>query len=89
MALVSKALRKTEFTELIIFASFGIVRFSKFGIFLEKLIIFEFAKKFANKSSEISLGQNPCFWVQKPLILEKIIIKTFSYYTVYQELWPL
>jgi len=31
----TKAMRKSEFSELFIFASFGIVRLSKFGIFLE------------------------------------------------------
>ncbi len=50
----SKALRQTEISELFVFASFGNVRFSKFGNFLEKTGIFKLAE-FSRKSSEKSL----------------------------------
>ncbi len=39
-----KALLKMDFSKLFIFTSFGNVWFSKFGNFLEKLIIFKVAK---------------------------------------------
>jgi len=38
------ALRKTEFSELFVFASFGIVWFLKFGNFLEISGLFELGK---------------------------------------------
>jgi len=44
-----KAMRKTEFSKLFVFASFGIVRFSKFGNFLEISCLFELAKMFSLK----------------------------------------
>ncbi len=53
--LIIKALRKTEFSKFFIFASFGIVRFSKFVIFLEKKTFFLVSQKFHEKSSKISL----------------------------------
>jgi len=40
----TKALRKTEFSELFVFASFGIVRFSKFGNFSEISGLFKLSK---------------------------------------------
>ncbi len=45
---------KAEISELFVFASFGNVRFSKFGNFSEKNGIFELAE-FLRKSSEKSL----------------------------------
>ncbi len=53
-AFVNKALRKTEFSKFFNFASFGIVRLPKFRNFSEK-------PGFCEKS----LGQKPCYWVQK------------------------
>ncbi len=50
----SKALRKTKISELFVFASFGNVRFSKFGNFLEKSVFFELAK-ILRKSLEIKV----------------------------------
>jgi len=50
---LGKAMREMEFSELFVFTSFGIVRLSKFGIFLEISVFFELAKilqkKFGNK----------------------------------------
>jgi len=57
-----KALRKTEFSELFVFASFGIARLSKFGIFLEISGLFELREN----SSEIISEIISCFRVKKP-----------------------
>jgi hypothetical protein len=42
----NKALRKAEFSKLFVFVSFGIVRFPKFGNFLEISGLFKLAYKF-------------------------------------------
>jgi len=44
MSNTSKALRNMEFSELFVFASFGIVRLPKFGNFSEISGLFELAK---------------------------------------------
>jgi hypothetical protein len=59
-----KALRKTEFSELFVFASFGIVWLPKFGIFLDISVFFN-SQNFCKNSSEISLGLKPLFLGQK------------------------
>jgi len=61
-----KALRKTEFAELFVFASFGIVCLSKFRNFW-KYPVFSNLQKFCKNSSEII----SCFWVQKTLFLRQ------------------
>jgi len=60
----TKTLQKTEFLELFVFASFGIVCVSKFGIFLEISGFYELAKisqknfgnNFGNENLEINLN---------------------------------
>jgi len=90
-----KALQKTEFSEFFIFASFGIVRFSKFGKFSKKPGISEFAKilwkNFGNKfgsippvigSKKLFLRQKQGFWGQKqgfPNILNLRNIRNIFY----------
>jgi len=63
-----KALRKTEISKFFMFASFGIVRLPKFGIFLEKPGFSKFAKisqkKFRNK-----FGSKPPVFGSKTLFL--------------------
>ncbi len=58
----SKALRKTGFSELFVFTSFGNLRFTKFGNFTKIPEISELAKilrkKFGNLSSEIPSNTN-------------------------------
>ncbi len=57
----SKALQKTEISELFVFASFGNVRFSKFGNFSEISSFFELAKisqKSSEKVRKLKFGNN-------------------------------
>ena len=60
-----------EISELFIFASFGIVGFSKFGNFLEISRFFKLAKilrrHFGNNFGNNFLfrGKKPCYWVKK------------------------
>ena len=55
-AIWSKALRKMEFSELFVFASFRIVRFSKFRNI----------RSFRTQNWNSSLEIMSCFWVKKP-----------------------
>jgi len=55
-----KALRWTEFSKLFVFASFGIVRFPKFGNFSEISGFFN-SQKFCEKSLEINESKTPVF----------------------------
>ncbi len=57
-----KALRKTKFSELFIFASFGNVRFSKFVKTCYFWIHKNFAKKFGNKFGSSFGVKKHCFW---------------------------
>jgi len=68
--LLSKALRKMEFSEFFIFVSFGIVRLPKFGNFSEKPGFSKFAKILQTKFG-ISLGLKPLFLGQKNLLLRQ------------------
>ncbi len=64
LSINTKALRKTEFTELFVFPRFGIVLLPKFGNFL-KISCFFYSRKFHENSSEISSGQKTLFLRQK------------------------
>jgi len=82
---MNKALRKTEFSELFLFASFGIVQFLKFGTFWKNPVFLN-SQKFCGKSSEISLGQkNPVFEAKTGVLGSNTGFSEYSEVTKYSE----
>jgi len=70
-----KALRKTEISEFFIFASFGIVRLPKFGIFFSKFAKI-LRKKFRNKfGSKTGVSKHSEFTEYSEFVLFQIFQK--------------